>query len=303
MKPAIVIKPIPTMKTVYKERAISFGLICITLFSGFAFFVLTVYPNMQITRFHKAFKKTQSTGDFTLLTENPALFEPYTSIQPWLRYLFMGLLVKGYNSEDRSMSVALMPFAVAKLEETLPKTAPYLNSYLQLGKGYEILAFTKSKNFKDSSEIKKAEVYYKEALVLVPNQQTTIIAYSINLYNQGKIAEAIALLRNSIADDDQIPELHYYLGQYLVYQNEKNAPEALSEIEISYNAGAEIDAGLSQKTYQKMLFYFAKVKDVRNATMVLNRLMQIDPKQSQIYAGILDYIAVNKKIPELETNQ
>ncbi len=286
-----------------KDLIIKICLVIITLFSGYAFFVWTVIPNIQITKFHKAFKKTVATNDIKYVTENSELYEPMTYIQPWMRYLFVSLLVKGYGSEDRAISVKLMPFAVQKLEESLPYSKPYLNSLLILGKGHEIMGILSESKKIDEVEMKKATDYYEKALELVPNQQTTLISYSINLYNRGRTPEAITLLRDAIKIDDRIPDLHYYLGQYLVYQNEKNSAEALREIEFSFNQGVDIDTSLSQKTYQKMLFYFAKVKDQENIVIVLNRLVKIDERQSKLYSDILDYIKEHDAIPGLELNK
>lgn len=291
------------MKINIKYIIIKTALVILTLFLGITFFVWTIYPNLQIAAFHRAVQKTIKTGDTSFVTSSNFFFEPHTSIQPMLRYLFTSVLITGYNSGKKDLPVKLMPFAIEKLEESLPTTSPYLNTYLNLGKGYDILGIVNIESKQSKIMFSKAEEYYKKALALVPYQQTTIIAYSINLYNQGKIDEAINLLRDSLEQDDRIPDLHYYLGQYLVYQNEKNSAEGLREIEISYNLGADIDVSLSQKTYQKMLFYFAKVKDKENIIIVLNRLAKIDERQSKLYSDILDYIKEHDAIPVLELNK
>ena len=93
-----------------------------------------------------------------------------------LRYLLTSLLVKGYDSEDRPISIKLMPFAVKKLEEILPNTPPYLNSYLILGKGYEVLGHESGDPKIEAVSALKGADYYKKALALVPNQQTAVVA-------------------------------------------------------------------------------------------------------------------------------
>ncbi len=274
----------------------------VTLFSGIAFIWWTVVPNLQIASFHRAFKKVVTTQDPTYILDNPKLFTPnYT--QPMVRYLFATLLVKGYGSEDRSISLKLMPFALQKLEESVSVSKPYLNTFINLGKLYEILGHTSGDPKIDETFSAKAGDYYEQALKIVPNQQTVIVAYSINLYNRGKIDSAIALLRASLDEDDRIPDLHYYLGQFLAYQHEKNIPEALKEIELSFNLGSDIDTKLSQQTYQKMLFYFYKIHDQENMVTVLSRLITLDARQAPMYTQIRDYILSKHSIPSLELNK
>lgn len=291
------------MNTTTKYTIIKIKLVALTVFLGVAFFAWTVYPNLQIASFHRALKKTIKTGDTAYVMSNPFFFEPYTNVQPMLRFLFTALLVIGYNGDTTDTPVKLMTFAIDKLEETLPTTVPYLNTYLNLGKGYDILGMVNTDLKQRQVLFTKASGYYQQALDLVPNQQTTVIAYGMNLYNRGKINEAAALLRSSIAQDAGIPDLHYYLGQFLYYQDEKNSPESLREIEISLNAGMNISPSLTQQTYQKMLFYFYKTKDKENMLTTLSRLVQIDQKQAGLYSGIISYIRTNNKIPILELNK
>lgn len=285
-----------------KRKIILSTMVALSVFLGISFFVWTVYPNLQVVKFHKIFKKALSEGRPALITENKFLFEPFTYVQPKLRYLFTALLTKSYVGNEMKTQVALLPFAINKLEESLGKTEPYLNTYLFLGRAYEVMGiYTDDKKVREE-DWQKAEEYYKKALALVPDQQSAITSYATNLFNRGKSDEAIKLLEEAILTNENVFVLHYYLGQFIYFNNNKNILEGLEKIEIALDHSVNPNPEQTIKTYQKMLAEMAKGNMVDASLVVLTRLRKIDSRQAELYTNIIDYIVSNGEIPPLDFN-
>jgi tetratricopeptide (TPR) repeat protein len=285
-----------------KYLGIKIGLIVATILFGVSFFVWTAYPNLQITALHKAYKNAIKNADSSYVIDRPFLFEPHTYVQPRSRYLLVTLIVKAYQERVITTESKILPFAIGKLEESVEKSAPYFNAYLYLGKAYDTMALVTKDPKMMEEYFNKGEQNYIKALEIIPDQQTAVISYAINLFDQRQYEKAVGLLRESLSHDDQISELHYYLGQFLFNIDKKNANEALAEIETALNDDYNPDNELTNKTYQGLLFYFAEKKDKDRVVTVLTRLKLTHPEQAEVYGKIIDYIETYNAIPELEAS-
>ncbi len=277
-------------------------LVAATVFLAFGFFVWTLFPNSQITRVHSAYRDALTLKSITPITENPSLFSPFTSAQPLLRHVFLVVLVEAYTDGNVDIPVKLMPFAIQKEEEVLPKTVPYMNAYLYLGNAYDILAITSTDPKAKADNFAKAEANYKKALEIIPNHQTVVKWYAISLFNRGDVPGAINLVKRSLSMDDSIAELHYFLGQFSLYAQKPDRVQVLNDLEFSLKVNINPNPKLTQKAYQDLLFYFAKKQDVPHTVTALERLMVIDKKQATLYGSIRDVIQKTGKVPELELN-
>ncbi|MEN9582156.1 MAG: Tetratricopeptide repeat [Candidatus Parcubacteria bacterium] len=294
------------MKESNNYIVIKISLIVATLFFGIAFVAWTLVPNSQIIRLHKAYQKAIDTYDYTVVTKDASLFTPYTHVQPMLRYVFLAFMVSTFNTGEREIAPKLIPFTLDKIKESLLTTTPYINSYIYISYTYDTLAINESDPAKKQEYLADAEHYYREALNLFPSYQKLIESYGLNLYNQNKHQEAIDLYKKALAVDPHAPKIQYFLGQFLVYENDKYMPEymprALEHLEAALSSNFNQDVNLTRAAYKKMFTYFYKKKDSSHLVVILKRLALLDPSQQDKYLDIVKYITESGKVPEIELN-
>lgn len=271
------------------------------LFLAYMFVVWTVVPFLQMVRFYILLPDAVA-QDSKILTEAQFPFSPNTFVQPGLRSSFLDFLFQKYGDGTLTRMTPLLPLAIEKMEEIVhehPNNAPY---FLNLGKAYDLSADLMPEGSKTFRV--KAEANYQRALLLVPENQRIIYAYAINLVNQGKNNEAIAMLRGAIEKNETIPETHYYLGLVFAATNlKKNADAIVSEMEYAFNRGVIRNRPLAQDIYQKLIGEYSVKNDRAHFEVVVKRLIILDPQQKKVYQSILDALESTGKIPSIKLQQ
>ena len=223
------------------------------------------------------------------------------SIQPELRYHFMDQILQFYadspNETVKKSLESLVPFAIDKLSEGLSydDSAAY---FLALGRAYDLEADM----YPDQTQEfhLKAEVQFKKALELYPDNQKTMYVYAINLAHQNKFDDALTMLQQTLAVDPRVAESHYYLGVILFYQdNSVNAVSSLENIEYALDHDMNPLATFTKAAYQRLLVIFYDRGDLPHLTTVLSRLVLINPDQAEQYKKVLDYIKTYNQMPIL----
>ncbi len=286
-----------TYDTPKNSNVIGWSFIIGSIFLGFSFFVWTLYPYYQMTVFVKNLEKSLA-GNATDLFNSKFSFEPYTHVQPAIRYMFISHMFSEYKDGNLNASFApLIKLAIDKMDETVTRTDDYPHYIGLIGKSYDSLADLTPENSTEYHLI--AEKYYKKAINLSPGNynQDAKFAYAINLTNQNRASEALSLMRETVAYDSRPPEPHYFLSLALFKSGEAYWEESLTEMEYSFNNGFDPGQGLAKKIYEKFLLYFYNKNDIKNLLIVVNRLAILDPEQHDTYIEIIDFIKIHNYAP------
>jgi tetratricopeptide (TPR) repeat protein len=272
----------------------------IAMFLGVSFFVWTLYPYAQMASFSKKLNIAMS-GNINALIDSKFAFEPYTSVQPAIRYMLISHLFSEYKKDNvNSRHIPLIELAIKKMDETVNLTENYPQQIGLIAKSYDALADLAPQRAPEYHTI--AEGYYKKAIGLSPGNfnQDAKFAYSINLANQGRANEAVLLMRETVKYDTRPPEPHYFLGLVLFKQGDTSWIESLNEMEYSFNHGFDPGQGLAKKIYEVWLRHFYEKKDVDNLLLVINRLTLLDSTQRPIYENVAKIITQTGEIPLLD---
>ena len=214
-----------------------------------------------------------------------------------LAYVDNFLLGK-FASEKNYNDVSLLKFAISKMEETIKYESNYPARFFTLGKLYGVLALASPGE--NDELLLKAEEQFKKALSLYKDKQDIAYMYAVNLSNQGRDDEALAITKREVDLDPRVLESHYYYAIMLIKKGGvKNTDLSLSEFEIAFNGGFGPKDELPKEVYNKLLLYYYENKDIHRLSTVLSRLIVLNPAQAQIYQKIVDYIKQNKVIPIL----
>ena len=270
-----------------------------SIFLGVGFFVWTVFPYAQMSVFMANYK-VYSGGDSNPLFTDTFEFYPETFIQPEMRYQVVDSLIRQYTSGTISNNQApLVTLMTQKLAQSLSLgNDDHAEYYLDLGRAYNILATMYPDKAHEYFVL--ASDAYQHALALFPGEQNIMYAYMINLSHQGKIDDALRVAQLALAEDDRVPESHYYLGLALFSKdNNANAVASLNELEYGLDRGVNSVPQVTLAIYEKMLQVFYASGDSVHLTVVLNRLIQLNPNESGVYQKILSYMHTYNQIPVL----
>ena len=274
-----------------------FGIpVVLTLFAFVTFFAFVAYtfvPHMQMTNYRADIQETWSLGNASLLAGS--IFSPDTYAQGTIRNDLLNTVFAAYN---QGLITAPSPFldkGIAEMESYLVKH-PYLyDDQLELAKAYDVQAQITG----DATYLKTGEQHYLAALKLIPNRQTVIYPYAINLAKQDRIPEAVTLLQGAIGREPQILDAHYILGETYALDDTHYAKQAVPEFELALNSGIDLNPRLTVQAYKNFMFDFYDAKDRTDLITVLARLSKIDPSESSIYDAALAKVEASKSVPTL----
>ena len=271
----------------------------IWIFIGIIFLYWSLPPYFEM-KADLAFMHSSLNSNPDTLIEKENIFSDHNYLQPEIvHFMINDYLFSKYASEKIYSDVPLLKFAAGKLEETLKYQGNYPNHFFTLGKIYDILAIQSSPDEK-AEMLSKAELAYKKALDLYPENQRTLYAYTTDLAVGGKVDEALMIANKTVDNDPRVLESHYYYAIMLIKKGgDKNTDLSLQEFETAFNGGFSTKDELPKVIYDKFLLYYYGKKDINNLSKVLSRLIMLNPKQAQIYQNIIDYIKENKAIPAL----
>jgi tetratricopeptide (TPR) repeat protein len=287
-------------KLFVKDYFLKYVFLIFAVFLGVSFFVWTLYPYMQMARFFKDLEAAIS-GDLEKLMDSNFSFKPYTHVQPAIRYkLITTLFRKDQEGTITEKHIPIIKFAIEKMKEVIDikNNQPFYVS--SIAKAYDQLAELDPLNSGKYRGL--AEDYYKKAISISPNNynQDARFSYSINLIGQGRVNEAVDLMRQTVAYDVRPAQPHYFLGLALFNQGRGNWVEALNELEYSLNKKYNPFNDLSVKVYSDFMNYFYNKKDIKNLIIVVDRLASIDQAQSRTYMQLSEFMKQYNRIPFID---
>jgi tetratricopeptide (TPR) repeat protein len=255
---------------------------------------------MQMIRFFRYFIASNQTAHDVLTPNREKIFEPFTYIQPGLRFDFANVFFDGYLTGPTKTEPPLLAAAVRELEEGVAREPHYPQHHLSLGKGYDLLA-----DFHPSEAQvfrKKAEEQYLAGLAIFPGNPRITYAYAVNLAGQKRQDEAIAMLRTLYASDPRVAESAYYLGLILYTSAPQNAAESLGYFEQALDGKQNPLPNLTLSIYRQMLPYYYNQGDLAHFTTVVQRLAQLPSEDKATYASIATYIEEHHALPTIAFN-
>ena len=275
------------MKKQGKTEAVDYitfaGFGIITLFFLWGVIVWTLVPYSQMSTYLGAF----SNKDIALIAQHPDdVFEPYTYVQQDMRLHFLNVMIANYGVNPQVN--ALFDFAITKVDDMVRREPNNARALLMLGGAYD----KKGKANKDQESFKKAEEYYRQALVFAPKRQDLIYPLALNLTNQGRIQEGIDLLKQSITTDNLSPETHYYLGLLLGVVGDKNYKESMNELEIAMDSPtfANSKDDMLKNSYRTFVRLAYQNRDRERFVKAATRLALLDASQADMLQRAIDVI-------------
>jgi O-antigen ligase len=260
---------------------ITLGLMSVALLWAVA--VWTFIPFAQQSGYKSM---VESMNDPATTADMGSVFTPYNFAQEEMRSRFLAATTKNYRKNSAEYELFLK--SIALMDEAESKEAHSPKYLLPLGLAYDQKALAT----KNMSDWKKAEGYYRRALVLAPQKQDIAYALAANLDYQHRSNEAVSVMQEELKADPQAAASHYYLGYTISEQGEGHYAAAMKETEIGltyflYNQYYPANSGA---TYKKFATYFFNTKDKDNFITALARLSKISPEtklySSQIIASV-----------------
>ena len=291
------------MKAKTKENDISLrarviGGVVLTLVSILAvvaFVFWALIPHIQTVDFLQKAELAFNGGDPGPLLADDFIWNPNTYAQGIMRAAYLSDVFKDYNKGGFTTANPLLDDAFSKLKAYSLDNPGRYDYTLALAKADDTEAVVRN----DPSYVKDGEQEYLAALKTIPGRQDVIYPYAINLINQGRGAEAMKLLTDTVAANPTAVEGHYRLGEAYAIMGQQDYVQALGELEYSFDQNFDPDPILAKEIYQKFLRYFYAQGDLPHFTTVIERLDTIDTTQGPGYKQVLDYIAKNHQIPLL----
>ena len=265
-----------------------------TVFFGITVFVWTLIPFFQYKQFYRLIQEAQDSGSTDALRAATSVYEPFTYVQPQIRYLTLGYVFDNYKSDTPQKVTGLLPFGIEKLEEAEARQPDYTFIELSLAKAYSLMA---QANPDHPEYITKTYEHYQKALALIPGSPDISYAYAVDLLGNKEFSQAIPILEKVVASDPRVPKSHYYLGLAYFQSSVSMYDKSLGEFEIALNAGDDEQADVTRKIYNVLLQHYYATKDMPHFSMVLHRLIALDTAQSTQYAALESYIEAHHSFP------
>lgn len=279
-------------------RTILLGLLVsvVALFTVYGYFFGTVLPYLQGREY---LIKTKIVNTPDVILDDKLIFEPYTSAQSTIRELFLVAVLDQYMNGTLKAPNQLLDGAMDRMAEYAERFPIYYNYYLLLAKGYN----TQAKLRNDASLFSVADTYYKRALELAPGRQDVIYSYALNLIDEGKPEEGVAMLRASIAETPTVAATHYRLAEVLTVFGPSRYDEAMDEFEYALDRQINLDPQLVVVLYQKFFYhYFQKGDPVRFAVSA-RRLAVFDAAQRNAFLTVAEYAEQHHVVPDIDIKQ
>ncbi len=284
------------MDTKNKRAIIGGFFVTIAAFCAVGYFGWTVVPYLQGREYLTVAGAISKPAD---ILDDKLIFRPYTSAQGTIRQLFLVATLDRYYNGLVKGPDALLDGSVARLEEYATRFPYYYDFFLLLGKAYGIQAELK----KDPSLYKTGEEYLKKALAVGPGRQDVIYSYAINLLNQGRSDEALALLRETIKRTPELPDTHYQLGQALAVFGPSRYDESMAEFEFALSRGVNHSPAVTVNIYQKFFYHYYQIRDPKHFAVAARRLAELDPAQGEAFLRVAEYAETRNAIPSIDIQQ
>jgi tetratricopeptide (TPR) repeat protein len=271
----------------------------VAIFFIVGFFMWTALPYWQMSVWRKGADAFMA-GDDSAFPSDPAIYNSPTSVQGRMRIDAFSWLFNQYVHGTRKEYTPLYDQALGRLKEWIEAHPYRYDELLFLAKAYEYKA-----NFTgDTSLYAVADDYYKKAIALSPERQDLLYAYAEHLSNTGRKDEAVALLSGMVQKYPDILQNEYYLGVVLAANDKKDYNSALAHLERVFNKGVQsYDAIIIKALYEHFFVYYYEQNDFERFSLVVHRLIHIDPSQKDSYTTIADYVDAHHSIPLINIHE
>lgn len=268
-----------------------------TVFLGVLAIYWTYVPYLQMRTLYKKLDVAFANGKNEVFTDAKFVFSPWTYAQGLIRYDVVDLMLTQYKLGKLKTDHPIFTLGLQKLEEYVDREPNFLNYYFILGRAYDKLADIHNNNM---TELKKAEEFYKKGLALNPYRQDGRYAYAINLMNQGREAESLDLIHETLNQNNSLAETYYYAGVLEMRAQKPDYSTALFDMEKGLSGGVNADPRATSRIYQILFNTFYQAKDVQRFSTVITRRMELDSQQKATYEAILEYIKAHNAIPIID---
>jgi O-antigen ligase len=225
--------------------------------------------------------------DLGVVSQNiDAALYPYSFVQENVRPNFLQTMS---NLAGRDQRVApLLEKSVVAMHELVQRN-PYNPRYmLVLAQFYEAAGNAMG----DAKYYQLAQEQLDAARALAPDRQDIRDLYAYNLALQGHLAEAYALMEETIALDPLVADPHYFYGVLIVAMHDQpKYATALAEVEKAFSVNGYNPANNDRvKTmYYELLSHFAQKRDAQNLIVTALRLEQLDSTKESDLAQMIGY--------------
>ena len=259
-----------------------------------AFVADTLIPHIQMLTFRTELTETWSVGNDSLLSNS--IFAPDTYAQDTIRTDLLDAAFTAYNNGQLNAPSPFLDRGISEMESYTAMHPDLYDDQLVLAKGYDVQA---ALHDNDLLDYKLAETHYLAALALIPNRQTVIYPYSVNLARQGRMDDAVALLKGAIARDPEILQTHFILGEVYALGGPSYSKDALPEFETALDAGIDLNEALVIQAYQNFLFDFKQQNDPTDFRTAAVRLGELQPELQATMQQLVASLDATHVIPEL----
>ena len=255
------------------------------------FIVDTLLPHVQMMEYRTELQETWSLGNASLLSD--FVFAHNTYAQGTIRNDLLNVMFEAYNAGRITSPSPFLDRGIAEMQAYLNVHPHLYDDQLVLAKAYDVQAML----YDDPTYYKTAETHYLAALALIPNRQTVIYPYAINLEKQGRMDEAVALLDGALARDPEILQTHYILAEVYALDEQHHAKDALDQFEISLNAGINMNPPFTLQAYKNFLQDFKDANDAADFRVDAVRLESLDPSLAPSMGALLQSLDATRVIP------
>ena len=261
------------------------------------FVIDTFIPHIQMLEFRTELSDTWSVGNDSVLSNS--IFAPDTYAQDTIRTDLLDAAFSAYNNGQLNAPSPFLDMGISEMETYTAKHSDLYDDQLVLAKGYDVQA---SVHDNDLADFKLAETHYLAALALIPNRQTVIYPYAVNLAKQGRMDDAVALLQGEIARDPEVMQTHFILAEVYALGGSAYSKDGLTQFEISLNAGVDTNPPLTAQAYQNFIFDFKKTNDTADFRTAAVRLEQLRPDLATYLQSIVQSLDATGVIPAISNS-
>ncbi len=282
-----------------KYKNLTIGILSIsTLFLGVSFFVWTVIPYIQMSSYFSQIKAFRAKEDINLAQFNQA-FGRQTYVQGELRNDLVDRIIDAYQTDAQTALVGVLPAALTRLEEYTTRFDTSPKYFVTLAKGYGLnYSLTET----DTNDLKKAEKFYKKALILMPKNPEIAYGYTVNLLNQKRFTEAEQLAKQTLAEQGSINLSYQYLGLVYYRSGVSYYDQALEYFEQGIELGKNNSLKTLPEIYSTLFKHYYEKKDINRFKIVINRIKELIPEQKEAFVTLEQYIEQYNRIPLITIN-
>lgn len=267
----------------------------LALISLWIFFVGTMMPYFQMFAYRAAIEYSPSINDASLLGTFPFAYDTY--VRGLICNDLINTVFKSYNDGSVTKGTPFLDRAIVEMESYLHLHPDLYDDHLVLAKAYDVQSAIQSNSM---LYLQEAEVQYKAALALMPERQTILYPYAINLAQQGRAPEAIAILEKTFAQNPDIHDTQYIIAEVYAIGGKQYDMQAMDAFERSFAFGINLNPKFTIKAYQSIMKDYYEAGDRKHFIQALERLSTIAIEDKSAYQAILKDTKESGSMPQVD---